>query len=148
APVAVMENLGVRATLKRARALIRRSWSTGLVIIVIQYALPVLVWIASVSISLNLSFDENHSPKSFSFGIAVSSKSALYQLLNILVTPMTTIMTALLYLKNRRAGGESLRDAVDQFDELEIHRSKWQQRMRSRSLSRGTPLPARYEEKE
>jgi serine/threonine protein kinase len=141
APVAVMESLGVSATLKRARALIRRSWSTGLVITVLQYALPVLVWIASVKVSLNLSFDENHSPKSFSFGMNVSSESALYQLLNILVTPMATIMTALLYLKNRRAGGESLRDAVDQFDELEIHRSKWQQQMRTRSLSRESSLP-------
>ena len=33
----------------------------------------------------------------------------------------------------RQAGGESVKDAVEQFDALEIPRSRWQARMRSRS---------------
>ena len=32
----------------------------------------------------------------------------LFQLLNILVTPLTAIMTAELYLKARHAGGEAI----------------------------------------
>jgi hypothetical protein len=44
-------------------------------------------------------------------------------------------MTALLYLKTRLASGESLRDAVERLEALEIPRSRWQARMRSRSGS-------------
>jgi hypothetical protein len=36
--------------------------------------------------------------------------SGLYQLLNVFVTPLTAIMASLLYVKTRKAGGESLRD--------------------------------------
>jgi hypothetical protein len=52
-------------------------------------------------------------------------------LLNVFVTPTTAIMASLLYLKTRMAGGESLRDASEQFEALDIPRSKWQQRMRT-----------------
>ncbi|HKY44006.1 MAG TPA: hypothetical protein VJM50_13055 [Pyrinomonadaceae bacterium] len=55
-----------------------------------------------------------------------------YQLLNVFITPLTAIMISLLYLKTRRAGGESLRDASDQFEALDIPRSNWQLRMKSR----------------
>lgn len=55
------------------------------------------------------------------------------QLLSIVITPLTAIMIALLYLKTRHAGGESLKDATEQFDALEIPRSRWQARMRSRA---------------
>jgi hypothetical protein len=54
------------------------------------------------------------------------------QLLNVLVTPLTAIMASLLYLKTRKAGGESLRDASDQFEALDIPQSKWQARMKTR----------------
>jgi hypothetical protein len=36
----------------------------------------------------------------------------------------------------RRAGGESLKDASDQFEALDIPRSKWQVRLRTRSSTR------------
>jgi hypothetical protein len=45
--------------------------------------------------------------------------------------PVTAIMASLLYLKTRKAGGESLRDASEQFEALDIPRSKWQARMKS-----------------
>ena len=54
----------------------------------------------------------------------MSGASALYQLLNVFVTSLTAIMASLLYLKTRKAG-ESLRDASDQFEALDIPRSKW-----------------------
>jgi hypothetical protein len=62
----------------------------------------------------------------------MSGWSGLYHFLNIFVTPLTAIMGSLLYLKTRKAGGESLRDASDQFEALDIPRSKWQAQMRSR----------------
>jgi hypothetical protein len=135
APVVVMEGLGVRGTLKRARQLMKRSWSTVLIITVLQFTLPVLVWIASVDSTFILRLADDFSPKEFSFHFNMSGNSSLYQLLNIFVTPLTAIMTALLYLKTRQAGGESLKGAIEQFDALEIPRSRWQARMRSRSVS-------------
>ena len=135
-PVVMMERLGIGATLKRARRLMKRSWTTVMLITVLQFVLPILVWIAAVNTSLTLKLNDDFSPKEFSFNFSMSGRSALFQLLNILVTPLTAIMTALLYLKARQSGGESLQDAVEQFDALEITRSRWQARMRSRALSR------------
>ena len=66
----------------------------------------------------------------------MSGRSALYQLLNVFVTPLSAIMISLLYLKTRRAGGESLRDQSEQFAALDLPRSRWQTRMRSRSSTR------------
>ena len=134
APVAVMENAGVRATLKRARSLARRFWSTVVIITLLQLSLPILVWIASVDSSFELSLGDDWRPKSFGFGFNLGAESSLYQLLNLLVAPLTGIMTAQLYLKTRQAGGEVLRDAVEQFEALDIPRSRWQARMRSRSV--------------
>lgn len=128
APVVVMEDLGVRAALRRARQLIKRNWKTGLVITILQFALPVLVWYLSANLFLNLKLDDDWGPKEFGFSFAMSGTSSVYQLLNILVTPLTTIMTALLYLKTRRAGGESLREMAEELDRLEISASKWQKR--------------------
>jgi serine/threonine protein kinase len=135
APVAVMEQSPVRATLKRARSLMKRSWSTVLIITLLQFLLPVLVWIMSIDSSFTLKLNDDFSPKEFGFAFDISGTSALYQLLNIFVTPLTAIMTALLYLKTRQAGGESLKDALEQFDALEIPRTRWQTRMRSRAVS-------------
>ena len=108
APVAVMERLSLFGTLKRARRLLRRVWSTALVIALLQFALPLLVWIASIDSHFVLRFDENWEPREFGFTFGMSAGSMLFQLLNIVVTPLTAIMTAQLYLKARHAGGETI----------------------------------------
>ena len=132
APVAIMEQQGVRGTLRRSRTLSRRSLGTVLVITLVQFALPVLVWKAAVHTDFTLQFHDDWSPKQVGFNFSMSGPSALWQLLNVFVTPLTAIMVSLLYLKTRKAGGESLRDASEQFEALDIPRSKWQQRMKSR----------------
>ena len=70
APVAVMEGTSVRHTLRRARALTRRVWTSALVITAIQFAVPVLVWTASVKSSFVFKLADGYSPKElgFSFG--------------------------------------------------------------------------------
>lgn len=135
APVAIMEPLGIRATLRRARTLSRRSWASALIITLLQFTLPLLVWRAAVTTAFTLELGDNHLPKQFGFNFSMSGSSALFQLLNVFVTPLTAIMMSLLYLKTRQAGGESLKDTNEQFEALEIPRSKWQLRMRSRSSS-------------
>ena len=133
APVVIMEEHGVRGTLRRSRTLSRRAFFTALVITIVQFALPVLVWRAAVHTNFTLQLNDDFTPKQIGFDFSMSGTSALYQLLNVFVTPLTAIMAALLYLKTRKAGGESLRDASDQFEALDIARSKWQLRMKSRS---------------
>jgi len=144
APVAIMEEHGVRGTLRRSRILSRRALGTVLVITLVQFALPVLVWKAAVYTDFTLQFHDDWSPKQFGFNFSMSGPSALYQLLNVFVTPLTAIMASLLYLKTRKAGGESLRDASEQFEALDIPRSKWQQRMKSRWTITRPPTEKHY----
>jgi serine/threonine protein kinase len=131
-PVVIMEQHGVFGTLRRSRRLSVRAFGTALVITLVQFALPVLIWRAAVTMDFTLQFHDDWSPKQFGFNFSTSGWSNLYQLLNVFITPLTAIMASLLYLKTRKAGGESLRDASDQFEALDIPRSRWQARMRSR----------------
>jgi serine/threonine protein kinase len=108
APVAVMERLSLAGTLRRARLLLRRVWSTAAVIALLQFTLPLLVWIASIDSEFTLRFDDNWQPREIGFRFGMSAESMLFQLLNIVVTPLTAIMTAQLYLKARHAGGETI----------------------------------------
>lgn len=49
-----------------------------------------------------------------------------------------SIVPALLYLKMRQLGGETLAEALAQIEEVDTQQSAWQQRMRTR-LSLHTP---------
>jgi len=131
-PVVIMEDHGVRGTLRRSRTLSRRALGTVLVIAVIQFALPIIIGKAAVTTDLTFQLNPDWSPKQFGFNFSMSGGSIFAQLLNVLVTPLTAIMASLLYLKTRKAGGESLRDASDQFEALDIPQSKWQVRMKTR----------------
>jgi serine/threonine protein kinase len=65
-----------------------------------------------------------------------SSSGEIYQqlsgLINILVIPLAAIVSALLYLKMRQLGGEPLSAALEKVEEIDIGRSEWQRRMRTR----------------
>ncbi len=50
----------------------------------------------------------------------------------ILVASLTSIIIALLYVKTRLVGGESMRDLLAQFEEADRPRSNWQKRIRRR----------------
>jgi serine/threonine protein kinase len=55
-----------------------------------------------------------------------------------LIFSFTSVITALLYLKTRQAGGESMQDLLAKFAETEGPLTKWQQRARGRlQISRG-----------
>jgi serine/threonine protein kinase len=56
---------------------------------------------------------------------------------HILVTSFTSIIIALLYLKTRQAGGESMQDLLEQFEDNEQPRSKWQERVQKRLIQSG-----------
>ncbi len=132
APVVIMEDIPARAALRRARQLARRAWSTVLIITILQFALPVLVWFTAVDSHFVFRLDENWQPKELGFTIEASWSSAMYQLLDVFVAPLTGTMIALLYLKSRQAGGERLQEAGDAAA-VSGTASRWQRRMRTRS---------------
>lgn len=57
--------------------------------------------------------------------------------MQIVVTSITAIIVALLYLKTRQAGGESLQDLLSAFEESDQPRKKWQERVRQRLIQSG-----------
>ena len=130
APVVLMEGLAGKAAMKRARELASRSWRTIVIVSIIQIVIPMTVsfLVGRIKIGVNL-------PRA-------SLGSQLYQqavgLINIFVVPLIAIVPALLYLKMRQLGGESLSAALAQIESEDGERSKWQQRMRTR-LSLHTP---------
>jgi len=57
--------------------------------------------------------------------------------IQIVVTSFTAIIVALLYLKTRQAGGETVQDLVTKFEDSEHPRKKWQERVRQRLIQSG-----------
>lgn len=55
----------------------------------------------------------------------------------IILGSLSSIVVALLYLKTRQAGGESLSDLIEQFEETDRPRTKWQARVRQRLIESG-----------
>src|SRR5450759_2000754 len=64
--------------------------------------------------------------------IHVKVFTPLTSLVNIFVLPLMAIVPALLYLKMRQFGGETLNDVMAQLESKDTVRSNWQQRMRTR----------------
>jgi hypothetical protein len=57
--------------------------------------------------------------------------------MQILVFSFSGIIVALLYLKTRRAGGESMNELIERFEDDERPRKKWQERVRQRLIQSG-----------
>lgn len=57
--------------------------------------------------------------------------------MHIFVASFTSIILALLYLKTRQSGGESISDLLEQFEETEHSQSNWQKRVRERLVQSG-----------
>jgi serine/threonine protein kinase len=57
--------------------------------------------------------------------------------IQIVVTSFTAIIVALLYLKTRQAGGETIQDLVTKLEDSEHPRKKWQERVRQRLIQSG-----------
>jgi serine/threonine protein kinase len=82
---------------------------------------------------------ETAQPTNDEKGLHISTSSSsgeIYQqlsgLINILIIPLAAIVSALLYLKMRQLGGEPLSAALEKVEEIDLGRSEWQRRMRTR----------------
>jgi serine/threonine protein kinase len=109
-PVVAVERPGVIRALKRAAVLMLRSKTTVVIIAILHLAVPALLYALFNKPSINFDIQPDQS----SFGFQLPFDSRFTQLLNVLTTPLLAIMAALVYLKTRRAGGETLDDAADQ----------------------------------
>ncbi len=130
APVVLMEGLEKKAALKRARELASRSWRTVIIIVCLQFLVPMVV--SALIGRFGITTDGEGD-------IRVSNRSMggqIYQqvsgLVNIFIIPLASIVSALLYLKMRQMGGETLSAALDQIEDIDVGRSQWQKRMRTR----------------
>lgn len=130
APVVLMEGLEKRAALKRARALMRRDRRTVISVVFISFLLPFLV---GAVFGLFIKVSNAHAKD-----LSVTIIGRLPVLINIIIVPLISIMSALLYLKMRQLGGETLKETLEQFEVEDVPRSRWQQRMRTR-LTINTP---------
>jgi len=166
APVVLMEGLEGKAALRRARELASRSWRRVIIIVLLQILIPLTVSALIGRIGVRESNEkglqesigkgpqgtnEKGPQGSSENGLKVSTSSTgaeIYQqvsgLINIFIIPWVSIVTALLYLKMRQLGGEPLSAALENIEEIDVGRSEWQRRMRTRlSLhpSRGSSKP-------
>jgi serine/threonine protein kinase len=130
APVVLMEGLEKKAALKRARELASRSWRTVIIIVLLQFLVPIVVstLMGQIGVSTNTKGELHVSNRSMAHQIY----QQLSGLINIFVVPLASIVSALLYLKMRQLGGETLSAALDQIEDINVDRSQWQKRMRSR----------------
>ena len=133
APVVLMEGLEKKAAMRRARELAGRSWRTVIIVSMLQFVIPMTVKALVGRISVG-----GDRPQS---SLAHEILQQLSGLINILIVPLMSIVPALLYLKMRQLGGETLTAALEQIEEVEAERSEWQQRMRTR-LTVNTPRSA------
>jgi len=129
-PVVLMEGIEGKAALKRARELASRSWRTIIFVSVVQFLVPTIVNLIMARL-LGFSRGVNLTPR-----IKITGQAS--SLMTIFVLPLMSIVPALLYLKMRQFGGETLNEVMAQIEEVESARSHWQQRMRTR-LPMNTP---------
>jgi len=130
APVVLVEGLQGKAAMRRARELASRSWKTVIVVAILQFLIPAIV---SFFVGTVAGRDRLHKNS-----ISAQMFQQFLDLLNIFVMPLISIVPALLYVKMRQLGGESMASVWTQIEEGEGKQSMWQQRMRTR-LSLHTP---------
>jgi hypothetical protein len=133
APVVLIEGLEKKAALKRSRELGSRSWKTVVIVSILQIVIPIVVQsvVGRIRIGYGVELPRNSTSQQI--------RQQVLGLMNIFIVPLISIVPALLYLKMRQLGGETLNTELAQIEEVDAGRSKWQQRMRTR-LSLQTPV--------
>ena len=126
APVVLMEGLEKKAALKRARALASRSWRTIILAMLFQFLVPALVGAIFGALIGSTAGTKGH--------LRIEVTTQVSALVKIFVLPLMSIVPALLYLKMRQFGGETLHNVTEQIEQVEGARSDWQQRMRTRLM--------------
>jgi hypothetical protein len=193
-PVIMLENVGIRAALRRSRQLVKRSFMTSAAAICIMLIIPAII-AGAISYTVNVSaraFDPKPKPSadvsnsepsadeegtssgdgtnvkieparggpiSWVFGeesrqrrfsepekdmrtrvrgtVLESLTQIFWMPMQIIVFSFSAIIVGLLYLKTRLAGGESMNDLVERFEDSGRPIKKWQERVRQRLIQSG-----------
>ncbi|HEU4386439.1 MAG TPA: protein kinase [Blastocatellia bacterium] len=139
-PVVIMEGLGGRAAMRRSRDLVKRAVRTVTMVVIVQLLLTIgLQSFINVSFAIiaQLLVARPNVPiwlTNLSKIIQAAPGNLIAPWLNVLTTPLIAIFTAMLYMKTRLAGGESLHEVLEEIDEQEVPTTRWQQRMRQRLI--------------
>src|SRR5437588_1269258 len=123
-PVVLLEGIQGKPALKRARQLASRSWWAVIIVCIFQLITPAIVNLIMVRL-----LGINRSVK---VGRGIRVTGQFTSLTTIFVMPLMSIVPALLYLKMRQLGGETLSEVMSHIEDAEGTHSKWRQRMRSR----------------
>jgi hypothetical protein len=79
---------------------------------------------------------DGEEPQDMGGRIRVTVREALTQILlfpmSVLIGSFSSIVVALLYMKTRQVGGESMQDLLAQFEEADQPRTNWQRRVHKR----------------
>ena len=130
APVVLVEGLEKKAARQRAQELAARSWRTVIIVSILQFVIPLVISSLFSALVVKVQKDTGNPH--------VKISQQLSGLINIFILPLMSIVPALLYLRMRQFGGESLSDALAQVEDVRDVNSAWRQRMRTR-LSLHTP---------
>lgn len=125
-PVVLMEGLEKKAALDRSRTLASRSWTAIFIAMLFQFLLP-----AMVEKLIHMIFGIDPERKN---SASMKALEQFASLSSIILMPLLSIVPALLYLKMRQLGGETLNDVMEQIETKET-RSKWEQRIRESVIS-------------
>jgi hypothetical protein len=126
APVVLMEGLETKAARLRARALASRSWRTIILVVLIQFLLPILI---SSILGALIGFKTSEQAQG---KVRFKVFTQATELIQVFVLPLIYIVPALVYLKMRQFGGETLTDVMAQLENVDGAKSLWQQRMHTR----------------
>ncbi len=131
-PVLMMEDLRGRAALKRSRALYKRSRRTVIAIVLLHIGAPLLI--NTVAALLIVAVVKALNPTgTLHANSAVTISQQLVSLpITILLSSLASVVTALLYWKTRLAGGETMQQALLQFDAEDAPVGRRQKRLRTR----------------
>jgi hypothetical protein len=131
APVVLIEGLEKKPAMRRARELASRSWRTIIIVTTLQIVIPSIIsGILGGLIGASLKINRH--------GLSFQIFEQLVGLVQIFILPLMSIVPALLYIKMRQLGGETLSASLAQIEEGEDEKRNWQQRMRTR-LTLHTP---------
>jgi serine/threonine protein kinase len=87
---------------------------------------------ANKGVSIKSDKDEADEGKKLRYAISEALTQIIYLPISIIFVSFFTIVVALLYLKTRQIGGESMQDFLARFEETDVQRSNWQKQIRQR----------------
>lgn len=138
--VVMLENFRGFAALKRGWKLTLKAVPTVLAAIFLNLFIFSVTTISTVIVVYNVAafVSQNFFPAVFELPTDEFSRLLegiliiAVKLAGTLLLPFFAVITTLIYLKTRHAGGESMRILLDKFKETDVLQSNWQKRVRRR----------------